>query len=195
MMYWFYSDDLNNFNRLEYPKMISDEILQIKCDWLHDLMLHKQNLLWLRIRLPFRLHNTEWVTALHKSSGIYLAYGPSLSKTALLPKKSACFLQHTACDTDNSSISSAFPGRSAEKASYIFASQTSWSSSCTQDCLPTLVCKAFNAAHKVNTIRLKPDVEKLVCSTFCPTIADKNSLIVTQLQRDTDILSAPAFSN
>lgn len=175
MMYWFYSDDLNNLNRPDYPKMISDEILQIKCDWLQDFMLHKQNLLWLRRRLPFRLHNTEWVTALHKSSGIYLACGPSLSKTALLPKKSACSLQRAGCDTDSSSIWSASPERSARKARYIFASQTSWSSGCTQDCLPTLVRMwGFNAAHKVNTIRLKPDVETLVCGTFCPDIADKN---------------------
>lgn len=137
MRYWLHSDDLSKLNKVEHPKMISDEMLQIKSDWLYDLTLHKQNLLRLRRRLTFRLHNTEWVTALHKSSGIYLAHGPSLSKTALLPKKSACFLQRAVCETDNGSISSAFPGRSAEKASYRFAWQTSWSSSCTQDCLPT----------------------------------------------------------
>lgn len=33
----------------------------------------------------------------------------TLLNTTLVPKKSACFLQHTGCDIDNSSISSCIP--------------------------------------------------------------------------------------
>ncbi len=54
-----------------------------ECDWLHCFSLHKHNLTWLRRRPTFRLLYTEWVTALHKSSGIYLAYSPSLPQTPL----------------------------------------------------------------------------------------------------------------
>lgn len=156
-----------------------------KSDWLHCFTQPKQNLTWLRRRLIFRLLDTEWVTALHKNSGIYLAYSPLLSITLFWFPRSQCLSCTTQAVTlKTPAFNHAFPGNSAEEDSHVFAEQTTRLSTCTQDCLPTIVCihKSFNAAHRVSTIRSKPDVLTVVCSIFCPTITDKIYSMLTQLK-------------
>lgn len=94
----------------------------------------------------------------------------SLPNTTLVPKKSACFLQHTGCDIDNTSISSSIPRKLSRGGRWCFCLANN-------NLVVNLHTGLFAHACQSN----KPDVLKLVCSTFCPTIHRQSLFMVTQL--------------
>jgi len=141
-----------------------------KCDWLRCFTLHKQNHTWLRRRLTFKLLYTKVSYSITQKLWHLSGLQPiTLPNTTLVPKKSACFLQHTGCDIDNTSISSWIPRklsrwgqscfRLANK-SVVYLHTGLFAHACLQS-------QSFNAARRLCTIKSKPDVLKLVSSTCC----------------------------
>lgn len=76
---------------------------------MHCFTQHRQKITWVRKWLTFRLLNRVSYS-ITQNFGIYLATAKKPSQTHFwLQKKSACFLQHTSCHIDNTSISSSIP--------------------------------------------------------------------------------------
>lgn len=126
---------------------------------------------------------TQSVTALHKSSGIYLAFSPSLSKKILLwfPRS-----QHVSCSTLSTFTTPEFhfaiSGNSGEEGDFHSASKSVFyfhTGPLAHSCLRS---QSFKVAHGGSIIRGKPDVLWLVCGTFCSSITHKLSSMLTRLK-------------